>query len=86
MSDTVIVRFAPDLPADYVPGLRNGMVVRLRDLDLLPHDPRHPAVALPTGVREERWNARFHVYEVRALGGVRSLAPRQPTMQSGMSA
>lgn len=66
----VITRYAADLPEEYLPGLRSGMVVRFGDLDLLPHYPARPSVALPTNEFEDRPNGRFIIYEICALGGV----------------
>jgi hypothetical protein len=70
MNDVVMVRYAKDMPANYLPGLRDGMLARLRDLDLLPHHPTRPAVALPTNSVDHRSNGMVPVYEVLTLGRV----------------
>ena len=82
MNEVVIVRYADDVPADYLPGLRDGMLTRLRDLDLLPHHPTRPAVALPTNAVDDRSNGKLPVYEVRALGGIRSIIPPERLVSS----
>lgn len=82
MNEVVIVRYADDLPADYLPGLRDGMLTRLRDLDLLSHHPTRPAVALPTNAIDDRSDGRVPAYEVRAFGGIRAVIPSERLVSS----
>ena len=66
--DLVVVEFAAEVPADYLPGIRSGMIVGVQDLDLLPHHPTRPAIALPTDRSVMHGPRRLPVYEIHALG------------------
>jgi hypothetical protein len=68
MSGFVILRFASSMPVDYLPDLRDGMLVHFQELELLSLHPTRPAAALPTGRRERVGNEHLEVFEVSALG------------------
>jgi hypothetical protein len=68
VSALVILRFAGGMPADYVPELRDGMLVHFFDLELLSLHPTHPVATLPTGRRERVGSEDFEVFEVSTLG------------------
>jgi hypothetical protein len=68
MSALVILRFTADMPAGYLPGLRDGMLVHFQDLELLSLHPTRPVSALPTGRRERVGEESFEVFEVSPLG------------------
>jgi hypothetical protein len=70
MEHLVVVRFASDLPDDYLPGIRDGLIVHFHDLELLSQHPIRPAIALPTGQMERCAGRVLPVYEIHPLGPV----------------
>lgn len=65
---SVVVHLSRDLPADYLTDIRDGMIVSVLDLDVLPDHPTRPVIALPTGRFVERSGIRFPIYELHPLG------------------